>query len=137
MLPHATATKPALWCLFCLALWVACTLPAAAFTLAEAGKAQAVIVLPEKPTPAEKTAATELASYLGKITGAAFRPLSADQAAGRPRILVGPSAAARKILSDAVVDGLGSEEFVIRTVGRDLLLVGGRPRGTLYAVYSF
>jgi hypothetical protein len=30
---------------------------------------------------------------------------------------------------------LGTEEWTIRSVGRDLFLVGGRPRGTLYAVY--
>ena len=123
--------------LLCLTLLLAGNRPAQALVLAEAGRAKAVIVLPEGPSPAEQTAATELASYLGKITGATFRPVSADQVAGRPRLLVGPSPAARQILGDAVVSALGPEEFMIRTVGRDLLLVGGRPRGTLYAVYSF
>jgi hypothetical protein len=33
--------------------------------------------------------------------------------------------------------GLGPEEYVIRTQGGRLLLAGGRPRGTLYAVYRF
>ena len=32
---------------------------------------------------------------------------------------------------------LGEEEWVIRSVGEDLVLTGGRPRGTLYAVYEF
>jgi len=32
---------------------------------------------------------------------------------------------------------LGEEEWVIRTIGNDLLLTGGRPRGTMYAVYEF
>ena len=32
---------------------------------------------------------------------------------------------------------LGEEEWVIRTVGDDLILTGGRPRGTMYAVYEF
>ncbi len=34
-------------------------------------------------------------------------------------------------------DGLGTDGIVIRTVGNDLILAGGAPRGTLYAVYSF
>jgi hypothetical protein len=33
--------------------------------------------------------------------------------------------------------GLGEEEWVIRTVGEDLVIAGGRPRGTLYGVYQF
>ena len=121
----------------CFALLLCVSVPARALTLAEGGQARAVIVRGENPTPAEETAATELASYLQKITGAAFSITSADQATTTARIVVGPSRAARTALGDALVDGLGPEEFVVRTAGQDLLLVGGRPRGTLYAVYSF
>ena len=32
---------------------------------------------------------------------------------------------------------MGTEGIVIKTVGNDLILAGGRPRGTLYAVYTF
>jgi hypothetical protein len=106
-------------------------------TLAEAGQARATIVLAQDATPAEQTAAAELAAYLKAISGAEFAVDQTDPAAGTARLLVGPSAAARAVLGDALVDGLGPEEFIVRTVGADLLLVGGRPRGTLYAVYSF
>ena len=145
MPPSLAAAKPndagiwartALW-LLCLALPLTGGLPAQALPLAEAGRARAVIVTGEEPSPAEQTAATELGSYLKKITGADFQAVTADKARGQARLLVGPSQAARQILGKAVVDSLGPEEFIIRTVGRDLLLVGGRPRGTLYAVYSF
>jgi hypothetical protein len=78
-----------------------------------------------------------LASYLKKITGAEFQSVNVDKAQGQARLLVGPSREARRVLGDAVVNALGPDEFIIRTDGRDLLLVGGRPRGTLYAVYSF
>lgn len=108
-----------------------------ALTLAEDGQARVTIVLPAEPIPAEQTAATELASYLGKITGAEFAISSADATDGRARLLVGPSEVARDALGDTLLGGLGPEEFVIRSAGEDLLLVGGRPRGTLYAVYSF
>ncbi len=35
------------------------------------------------------------------------------------------------------MDGLGAEGIIIRTIGDDLVLAGGQPRGTLYAVYTF
>ncbi len=56
--------------------------------------------------------------------------------AGKNKILVGPQAA-RLVDSNFTTDGLGAEGLVIRTVGNDLILAGGRPRGTLYAVYTF
>lgn len=108
-----------------------------ALTLAENGQARATIVLAANPIPAEKTAATELAEYLQKITGATFPIVAETKAVTGPRLLVGPSVAARRLLGARTVESLGPEEFIVRTVGKDLLLVGGRPRGTLYAVYSF
>lgn len=106
-------------------------------TLARDGVPQAVIVLPAEPIPAEETAAEELATYLHKISGGEFAIMREDEAPGEGRLLVGPSQAARDILGDETVDGLGPEEFIVRATDRDLLLVGGRPRGSLYAVYSF
>ena len=120
-----------------LAVLLASAPAAQALDLAEQGQARAVIVSPEEPIPAERTAVAELAAYLKKMTGAEFAVGTAESAQGLGRLLVGPSRAARAILGDAVVDALGPEEILIRTVGNDLLLLGGRPRGTLYAVYSF
>jgi hypothetical protein len=34
-------------------------------------------------------------------------------------------------------DGLGTDGIVLHTVGNNLILAGGAPRGTLYAVYTF
>lgn len=106
-------------------------------TLADAGRAMAVIVLPDAPLPAEATAARELAEHLERVTGAAFDIRREGDAVEGARILVGPSAAARKLLGGETVDALGDEESIVRRIGNDLLLVGGRPRGTLYAVYDF
>ncbi|MBU0606549.1 MAG: DUF4838 domain-containing protein [Armatimonadetes bacterium] len=121
---------------FLTALLLAGGTAAHALTLAEAGRVQAVIVTAADATAAEQTAAAELATTLQKITGAVFRAVPQAEA-GVTRVLVGPSATTRRLLGAELVDGLGPEEFIVRTVGRDLVLVGGRPRGTLYAVYSF
>lgn len=104
--------------------------------IAENGQAKAVIVQSSDPTLAEGTAATELATYLSQVTGAELAVVdeSATQR-GRAGIFVGPT----EFAADNGIDcsALGPEEWVIRTVGDNLILTGGRPRGTLYAVYRF
>lgn len=104
-------------------------------TLADNGVSRAVIVVAPDADASEKYAAKELATFLKQVTGADF-PVTQNAMAEQARLLVGPGAAKS---ADAAfnTDGLGSEGLVIRTVGKDLMLAGGRPRGTLYAVYTF
>ena len=104
-------------------------------TIAQNGEAKAVIVLAADATKPERHAANELAGFLRQITGAKFE-IQAPPAAGQSRLLVGPKAA-KSAAADFSTDGLGSDGIIIRTVGDDLILAGGRPRGTLYAVYTF
>jgi hypothetical protein len=106
-----------------------------ALPLAENSKTPYVITLAADATAPEKTAAAELATYLQKSTGAEFAIVTPAQAAGRPVVAVGPGAAADKLGLDA--GKLGPEEWIVRSFGQDLCLVGGRPRGTLYAAYHF
>ena len=104
-------------------------------TIALNGAAKAVIVVAEDAEESERYAATELAGFLRQITGATFE-IQAPPAAGQSRLFVG-SEAAKLAAADFSTDGLGSDGIVIQTVGNDLILAGGRPRGTLYAVYTF
>ncbi len=96
---------------------------------------QAAIVVSAQATLPERHAAAELADFLKQVTGAALA-VTEKAEAGRPHLLVGPDAARLRDPAFEVRD-LGQEGFVIRTVGNDLILAGGRPRGTLYAVYAF
>lgn len=108
---------------------------AQALTIAEQGRATAVIVLADDASEPEQYAAAELSNFLGQITGADFKIVTTvpDDVT---RLLVGPGAA-RVALPDFTTRGLGSDGIVIKTVGHDLVLAGGEPRGTLYAVYTF
>jgi len=54
-----------------------------------------------------------------------------------PVLIVGPGAAARELAPDLPYDDLSPDGLVIETVGSNLILAGDRPRGTLYAVYTF
>jgi hypothetical protein len=110
--------------------------PASAVTLAKDGQPAVAIVLASDPIPAEQTAVQELAAYLEKATGGKFTVIAESEAPERsPAIDVGPTVLAKRHGMDAA--GWGPEQWAMRTVGDNLLLVGGRPRGTLYAVYRF
>ena len=104
-------------------------------TIAKDGAAKAVIVVASDADEPEQHAANELAGFLRQITGAEFE-IQAPPAAGQSRLLVGPGAA-KLAEANFSTDDLGADGIVIRTVGDDLILAGGRPRGTLYAVYTF
>ncbi len=95
----------------------------------------AIVVSPDaESTPAERFAAEELRLFLGKITGAEFRIVQEGEHKG-PGIYVGHTRRAAKLGIDPAL--LGDEEWVMRTNSGDLILAGGRPRGTLYSVYEF
>src|SRR4051812_39347123 len=105
-------------------LLVLCLCPAAlAITLADNGKTNYTIV--HGPTPAEKTAALELADYLHQVTGATF-PIAGEPK--NPMIQVA--------YSPAVAGQLSTDSIIIRTDGDNLILSGGFPRGPMNAVHT-
>ena len=122
--------------LICILLCAVFDFSAFALTLSDRSGARVVIVVDPASTPPEIFAAQELALHLKQITGMDFTILT-NAAAPARSILVGAGNAARKEFSDMRFDSLGPEELVIRTKGDRLLLAGGRPRGTLYAVSRF
>jgi len=111
---------------------------AGVLNLARDGKASYVIALANDAIPAEKTAAEQLQKYLLKITGATFPILSETEVkASAPQILVGAGARVKVLLPTQDWQSLGRDGIVIKTAGNKLILAGGRPRGTLYAVFQF
>ncbi len=107
-------------------------------TLAREGVSDYSIVVADGAIPAERTAATELQSFLKQVTGATL-PLveeSTAPATGK-QILVGQSARVQAVLPQLDIAALKHDGIVIKTDGDTLYLSGGRPRGTLYAVYTF
>ena len=100
--------------------------------LAKGGATTWQIVLPDEPTPVEKTAGRELSEHLKLVTGAEFRTVAErDVPTGaRSRIFVGNTAKAPK-------KAYKFDEILIRMDGGNLILAGHEKRGCLYAVYSF
>jgi hypothetical protein len=110
----------------------------AAITLAKEHKAVAVITLASDAIPAERTAAVELQKYLQEVTGAEFALQTETQVPDdAPQVLVGDGPWVKSLLPNEDWAVLESDGIVIKTVGEKLILAGGRPRGTLYAVFEF
>jgi len=108
--------------------------PCGAVTIAKDGKPQVDIIVAGEATLAEETAAAELGEYLGKIVGSPVAVVKPGEATMMDsHIFVGLTSPAIRLR--LVPDKLGPEEWVIRASGKDLIVTGGRPRGTLYAVY--
>ncbi|MBQ7207884.1 MAG: DUF4838 domain-containing protein [Lentisphaeria bacterium] len=97
--------------------------------------ADPVVVYSPAATGAEKTAVRELVNHLTVVLGRRVPavPEDAKPASGR-LIYVGRTAFAAKHAGTAE---FRPEESLIRSVGKDLVITGGRPRGTLYGVYEF
>jgi hypothetical protein len=112
--------------------------PADRLVLADDGQTEYVVLVHPEATAPEKHAAEELARILGQIAGATFPVREMDDPAQFPAsaLLVG-TAAARDLIGPEEIAGLGNEGYIVRTQGSRLAIAGGRPRGTLYAVYSF
>jgi len=128
-------------CLACLGILYFVAAVAAAdepLTLSREGKSDYVIVVPQEATPVERTAARELQTHLMEMTAAVFPIVSeGNMPEGAPRIVLGNGRLTRTLLPTVEPARLAPDAICIKTVGRDLVLVGHPRRGTLYAVYTF
>jgi hypothetical protein len=105
--------------------------------LVHASKSDYSIVVSKDGSPSEKHAAAELQKFLSEISGATIPIVEEVHANSRHLIFLGDSAALRSEVPHLDLKSLGDEGFTIRTVGSNLVIAGGRRRGTLYGVYTF
>ena len=106
-----------------------------AVVLGAAGKAVCSIVVPPDALELEQLAARELADHLEQVIGG--RPQTAQRPRPGANIYVGRSPEIDALVNDVDFEALGADGILLRTVGNDLVLSGGRPRGVLFAVYTF
>ncbi len=86
---------------------------------------------PDAPKPHERTAASELSSYLSRRVSGKLRVDGRDGIVFR----VGDSELAKR--EGLLSTQLPPEKWVVRSFGDEVLLNGGGPRGALFAVYHF
>lgn len=105
--------------------------------IAEAGQPKAQIVTPAKPTYLEEFAASELQTYLGKISGAMLPIVKEDEPAASPfSIFLGDTRKAAKSGIKSNERKLGRDGFVLRSVRGGLVVRGQNDLGTVFGVYE-
>jgi len=111
---------------------------AEAFTLVKEGRPASCIVLNRNAGVVEKHAASELSTYIGKISGGVAVPLVNEPSPDLYNIRLGTlsdqAIAARVAVADAAA--LTDEGFILSASKDGLVILGKKPVGVLYGVYE-
>ena len=131
-----------------VAILAACLSSASAQTLPEVllasdGTARMPVVVSPDATPHEREAATELAEYLGRISGSVFRVEDGDAesgiAAGQQGIVVGLVANFTKLpfKVEFQSENVSPDQYILRTTDDALYLLGTTSAAVQCAVWDF
>ena len=104
--------------------------------VADKGKSSYRIVTPDQPTPAEAYAALELQAHLAEVSGVTLPIASEAKRGSGPGFYVGKCRRVSKTLREQAAS-LGTDGVLIKSTGKDFILLGKDDRGQLYAVYEF
>ena len=91
------------------------------------------LVTGEAPSPLEKKAEEELCYFYKAIYHKPIKKTTASLVGGKPAIYLGRTAYAKFQNIDA--EKFEQEEWLLKTCGKNIIIIGGRPVGTLYGVY--
>jgi len=96
------------------------------------------IVVGEDASESEKWAAEELQKTLLEISGADFEIISDRTELTNKEIIVGYNKHSQQLLGDKFVSpALLDESFTYQNINSNIVLIGGKQRGTMYAVFAF
>ena len=105
------------------------------FNIVENNKSNATIIISQKASEEDKFAAQELQTYLEKISGVRV-PIEVDaNSVQGNKIHIGYNQYVKTL--GVSYEDLDPEGFKIKTIGDNLVLVGRKPSGTEFAVYTF
>ena len=104
--------------------------------LVENGKSPYCIVIGADATMQDHYAAQQLQQYVEQMTGFKLPILADDSRPIDTEIIIGFNRHFDQLSLEVTKNSFGPEEFLIKTVGRTLVIVGGTPRGVPYGVNS-
>ena len=108
------------------------------YTLFSNKKTDYRIVIGKDASDSEQWAAKELQECLLEISGADFEIVSDDTDITKNEIIVGYNKHSQQLLGDKFEKPASTDEsFVYKNIKSNLVLAGGKQRGTMYAVLSF
>jgi len=105
--------------------------------LSRQGKSDYRIVISKTAANMEQHAAEELQKFLEEISQAKLPIVTDDSPMTECEIILGVNRHLQTLNIPISFDELGNEGFVLRTVGKHLIIVGGPILGVLYGVYTF
>jgi hypothetical protein len=101
------------------------------------GRSDYRIIVPKGGNPAVLYAAGELQRYFRDVSGGTLEIVAEDQAGRGPAFLLGRTRRAEKAGLFEQAGTLKNDGVLIKTIGRDVALLGEGDRGQLYSVYTF
>ncbi len=108
------------------------------YTLFENGKTDYVITIGKNASESEQWAAKELQHWLAQLNGAVFPIKTDDEEIAEHEIIIGWN---KHLLANLGLDAEkpddDDETYHYKNVGSNILLWGGKERGSMYAVFSF
>ena len=106
------------------------------YTLFAGGASEYAIVVDGGASESEQWAAGELQHWIAEVSGATLPVVSPAEADGKPAIVLGWNARSAAI-AGGDAPAADDESFSYRNAGRDILILGGSQRGTMYGVMAF
>lgn len=107
------------------------------YTVFSGGKSDYVIVVSSLASKSEQYAAAELKACLEEISGIQI-PI-VDCGAGKigKRLIIGFNQDSKKLFNDEIERAPEDESFAYQSKNGDIVIWGGRDRGTMYGVFAF
>ncbi len=118
----------------CLSL--AQTAAAQELVIVDDGESRYHIVVAVGASMQDYYAAQQLQRHVEEMSGVKLPIVGDDNALIHTEIIVGFNRHADRLGVELKKDSFGPEEFLIKTAGQSLVIVGGSPRGVLYGVNS-
>jgi len=106
-------------------------------TLVEKGKSEYVIVISTEADPEVIKAASELQKYIERISDVRIKITTDESPVFEHEIIIGNSKRLIQAGISEKIATLDEDGFIILTQGRNLIIAGGKDKGTLYGVYTF
>ena len=104
--------------------------------VADQGGSAYRIVTPDKASPAETYAASELQTYLAEVSGVKLPVAAEGKAEAGPAFYIGKCRRVSETVREQA-DKLGVDGVLLQSAGKDFFLLGKDDRGQVYAPYVF